>query len=388
MRKMKTHRRRLECESLETRALLSGAAGHISAHDHAHAPLHAHLHAQAMMSGHGHGASVAAEVAATSTSSPVTGGGLVGGSTAPGSGDVGAMQSAASGNELVIFLTQFEDLSGSNPATQQTATSILNDSRNVGLALDGFASGLGVTLPGNITGNAQSIAQQMISGYRGGNTDQTYSSLIIQAESSLVAQFQQMASGAQDPALRSFAASMLPTLQADLAAAQGTGTLAPVSSNPSSTTLDSSDLTTIETYYSIDAMESFLGQLTLLVTTNHAVSQYSAKLIGDHEQGNVTLGMYAASTGTYLPAAISAGNAPMATTVIAALHTVRPRSSSYYDLVYLKQMIMGHTAALKYTQTVVATAQNPVVKQFAINVGPTIYMHLLAARTTYYNLTQ
>jgi hypothetical protein len=44
-------------------------------------------------------------------------------------------------------------------------------------------------------------------------------------------------------------------------------------------------------------------------------------------------------------------------------------------------MIMGHTDALKLTSQVIATAQNPTLKQFAINVQPTINMHLLAAKT-------
>jgi predicted outer membrane protein len=299
---------------------------------------------------------------------------------APVSSDVLAMQSAASGTELVLFLSQFEALSGSNSATQQLATSLLNDARNVELALNGFAGGEGVILPGNIAGSDQILAQQMIAGVRGGSTDQTFSILIVQAEASLVVQFEQMAIGAQDEELRAFAASVLPTLQADLAAVQGTGSLEPMSEMASSQTLNSSDLSTLETFYSINLMERFLGQLTVLVTTRSPIALYSAKLIGDHEQGILGLGAYAANTATYLPASIPAMDASMVTSIIAALGSPRVRNSSRYDRVYLQQMVIGHSDALGYTRSVIATAQNPVLRQFAINVEPTINMHLLTAR--------
>ena len=37
-------------------------------------------------------------------------------------------------------------------------------------------------------------------------------------------------------------------------------------------------------------------------------------------------------------------------------------------------MIMGHTQALQCTANVIATTQNPVLHQFAINVQPTIWI--------------
>lgn len=366
---MKTRRRRLEWDCLETRALLSRAPGAMGPH-------------HAGMPGDGQGTPGMAEVQGAS---PVTGGGLASVSTGLGTADVVSLQSAASGNNLVLFLTQFEALSGTDATTRQLAASIMNDARNVELALNAFAggTGIGVGLPGNATGNDQVLAQQMIAGVKAGNVDSTFSTLIVQAEQSMVAQFQAMATGAQDPALRVFAAGVLPTEQADLAAAQGTGTLAPVSGTPSSTTLDASDLSTLSTFYAINVMERFLGQMTVLVTAKQPVSLYAAKLIGDHGQGVVGLGAYAATTGTYLPPTIPASDSAMASTVVAALGSTRPGRSNRYDAVYLKQMIMGHSAALQYTKTVIATAQNPVLKQFAVNVAPTIYMHLLTARMLY-----
>jgi len=286
-----------------------------------------------------------------------------------------------------MWLSQFEAVSGSNATTQQTALSILNDANNIDLALNAFAGSIAATIPPNIGGNNTALAQQMIAGVRSGNTDQTFSSLIVEAETNEVNQFEQMATSAQDASIQSFAAGILPTLQADLAAAQGTSTLPPVSSTPSSATLSSTDLNTLETYYSIDLMERFLGQLTDFVTTNNSVALYSAKLIGDHEGANVGLGAYAASTGTYLPASISSSNVGMVDTVINKLKTVKPRNSSRYDKVYLNQMIMGHTQALQFTENVIATTTNPELEQFALNVKPTIWMHRLAAQTIQRSLT-
>jgi len=303
--------------------------------------------------------------------------------SAPSYGDVQALQSAASATELVLFLSQFEALSGTDAATQQLATSLLNDARNVELALNGFAAGEAVILPGNIVGNDQLLAQQMIAAVRAGDVDQAFSTLIVQAQTSLLGQFQTMAVAAQDQDIREFATSVIPTLQNDLDAVLGTATLAPVSEVASSTTLDANDLNTTATYYAINIMERFLGQLTALVTTRRPIGLYAAKLIGDHQGGLLALGSYAASTSTYLPAMIPSADAPMADAVVAALGRRPTRGSARYDRVYLKEMIMGHFAALKFTDSVVASAQNPTIRQFAANVGPTINMHLVTARTLY-----
>ena len=372
---MKIRRRRLECEAWRTEHAVGRSCRHVMSHAHPHA----------MMAKHKHAASPTTEQANTS---PVTGGGLVNVPPAPGSGDVGMLQNAASGNQLIIFLTQFEALSGSNSTTQQMATSILNDARNVELALDDFAASDGVSLPGNISASGdQNLAQQMIYGIKKGQADQTFSNLIVQAESSLHA----VPAGSQAPRTHPFApsppGSCRPSRMTSRAP-QGTTTLAPVSNVASSATLSTSDLNTLETYYSIDLMEHFLGQLTMLVTTKNQDLAYSAKLIGDHEGANAELGTYAASTQTYLPASISSSDSMMAMSVIAGLKTTGPRNSYDYDQNYLTQMIMGHKAALQLTNSLIPTEQNPVLKQFEVNVKPTVWMHLQTARTLYRKFVQ
>ncbi|WP_165228824.1 DUF4142 domain-containing protein [Aquisphaera insulae] len=370
----RSRKRRLECDQLETRALLSGATGHHVTAVSAHLAMSRMARAAApaaQMRTMGVGAVAAAS----------TGGSLVNVPTAPGNSDVTALQAVASENNLVVFLSQFEALSGSNPTTQSLALSLLNDARDIDLALNGFAGGHAVALPGNVAGSSQVIAQQMIAGVRSKNVDQTFSTLIVQAETNLLNQVSALSTSAQDASIRSFATGLLPTIQSDVSAAMGTGTLAPVATTPSSTTLGDNDLQTVATYYGINVMERFLGQITLLTTRSVPIALYSAKLIGDHEQGALALGAYAASTGTYLPASIPSALAPMAQTIVTALHKVRPRNTAVYDRTYLSQMIMGHTGALKLTAQVIATTQNPFIEQFALNVQPTIWMHLITAKT-------
>jgi putative membrane protein len=328
------------------------------------------------MPSNGHGAAPREEA---QPSRSITGGGLVGVVTPLSSSDVIALQSVASKTNLIVYLTQFGDLSGSNATTQQTGTSILNDTRHVDLALDEFAANEAVTLPSGFANNYVILAQAMIAGVQAGSADQTFTKLIVAAEASEFMQFDHMAHSATDPAVRAFAASVLPTVQSDLAAARGTITLPPVSNVPSSATLNSSNLSTLETYNSVDSMEVFLGELSGLVTKNYGILQYSDKLVIDHGQANVTIGNCAAASGTYLPAAISSGNAPMAQMIIAALPSAKTKSSIPYDRVFLEQMIMGHTQALQFTRQVIMTTQNPAVKQFAIDIAPTIYIHRLVA---------
>jgi predicted outer membrane protein len=219
----------------------------------------------------------------------------------------------------------------------------------------------------------------MISGVKAGNTDQTYSGVIVQAENTLVARLQRMATGAQDASVRSFAAGLLPTVEADQAAANGTGALAPVGSTPSSSTLSSTDLTDVETFYSMNLMEVFLGQLTTLVTTHYRDLLYAEKLMGDHEGANVSLGTYAASTGTYLPAAIDSDDAPAAMGVVAALGKTGGKNSAGYDRVYFQTMIQGHTMALQFCNTLIDTTQDPNLEQFAVNIVPTVVLHRMGA---------
>src|SRR5262249_23700797 len=156
MTNMKMRRRRLECEHLETRALLSGSSGHISAQ------LRHHVMTTVSKP-------VAAPAAQVETAQSVINGALV---NAPSDADVTALPDTASDNTLVLFLTQFEALSGSDASLQQTALSILNDSRDIDLALNTFAGGVAVTLPANVAGTNQALAQQMIAAVRSGNADQ------------------------------------------------------------------------------------------------------------------------------------------------------------------------------------------------------------------------
>ena len=342
----------------------------------AQGPMGAHHHIQAMKARHGHGASPAAQVG---TSSPVTGGGLVSVPAAPASGDVEMMQSAASGNNLVRFLTQFEALSGSNPATQQTATSILNDAGNVDLAMQSFAGSVGVSIPVVIVGNDQIVAQQMISGVKAGNTDQTFSSAIVQAENALVSRLQQMATGAQDPARSLLRRGPLADRRGRPGGRERDGYPRAGQQHPEQlhaqlhrplrprdVLLDGPDGSLPRPAH--HAGHDPLSRCALRGEVDgrpRGWECHAGDLCGHHRD-------------------LSAGglrldDAPAAMTVVAALGATGGKNSAGYDRVYFKQMIMGHTMALQFCDTLIDTTQNPVLKQFAVNVVPTVFLHRMGA---------
>jgi predicted outer membrane protein len=131
--------------------------------------------------------------------------------------------------------------------------------------------------------------------------------------------------------------------------------------------------------YSTNLAERFLGQFTDLITNSNGVRQYADKLINDHAQTAVKQGRYAAATGTYLPASAQGSDVSTALKVVGAVNT-RGRSTKY-DRVYLQAMVRSHSADIQTNQNVVATIQNPVLKEFAMEDIPTDYLHRQGAQT-------
>jgi predicted outer membrane protein len=360
----KRRQRHLAYDILEHRTLLSGAHGAVKEHAHARALLARRE------------AAVAARPASIDPpTSPVTGGGLFTVGPAPSTGDIQSIQQAAITNNTVMFLTQLDVLSGTNPNIQQTSASILNDARNLDLAIWNLANTLGVNLPADIEGNDVSIAKQVALSANGGSFDQTYLSALNQVGTTLSGQLQQMETGAQAAAIRSFAATVLPIVQADIAAAQATATgngsssLTPVGVVPNSPTIAGADLASLETSYSMNLTERFLAQFTTLVTGNYRVQRYDSKLMSDHEMMAVQEGMYAAATGTYLPASITGMDIPM------SMMLVNASGTRQYNRVYLKQMVTMHTIDLDLNNMTLSTTQNPEIRVFAMMGAATDVMH-------------
>ncbi len=363
---IRRNQKTMTCEILENRTLLSGA----------HAAVKEHAHRRELAAAVRREAAAAVHMAVVdATTSPVTGGGLFSVGPVPATSDVQSLQQAAISNNTVMFLTQLGALSSTNATIQQEAGSILNDARNLDLAMWNLANSLGVNLPADIEGSDTSIAAQAATSVNSSTFDQALLGALNQAGTGLASQLQQMATGAQTASIRSFATTALPIVQADLAAAQasasgtGTSTLAPVSTVPSSTTLGGADLPTLELSYSMNLDERFLAQFTTLVSSNVRVQQYNAKLINDHEMMAVQEGMYAAATGTYLPATITGMNIPMTTMLLNA------SGSSRYDRMYLKQMVAMHTTDLDANNQTLANAQNPVLRTFAAVAAATDVVH-------------
>jgi predicted outer membrane protein len=364
----------LQLESLEGRVLLSAAGAHLAARAHAQLDVRAAVEVRKADP-----APISA--AASTTGTAVTGGGALTVGPALSNGDTQALEGVASTNNLGMFLTQLAILKDSRSDVQQNARAILNDTRNVDLQLNQFAQSRGALVPSDLMGADESAARQVVATVNRASFDSTYVSALVQAEQRQVGQIQQDAGSVQDSGLKSLLQAIEPTAAADLSAAQtlqsggGAGALPTPPTSPSSATLSAADLQTLEQSYSGTLNEHFLAQLTDLASQNPNVQTYAEKLISDHEQEDVQLGMYSAATSTYLPASINeASDLQAAQSVLSAVNR------QGYNVVYLRQMVKTHTQDIQNNQQTIATTTNAALKQFAQDDIPTDYLHRAGAQ--------
>ena len=186
----KTSLRRLECDFLEPRSLLSGA----------HASVKVHADLRAVRLGSAQAAQLAIAQAQAGLAGAVTGGGLLPTGTAPLNADTQSFQQVAYSNNAVMFIAQLEVLKGTKPGDQQAAASVLTDARNLDLLAHSVASSLGVSLPSDIEGNIRTSVQQVAILANSGSFDETALGAMNQVGTTLVGQLQQMQSGARTPA--------------------------------------------------------------------------------------------------------------------------------------------------------------------------------------------
>jgi predicted outer membrane protein len=312
----------------------------------------------------------------------VTGGGLVTYGPAIPNNQFDLFQQVAISNNAVMFLTQLEILKGTNATLQQASASVLTDARNLDLLASNVADPLGVPLPEDLQGSTMTTVRQAALAANAGSFDQAYLTAMNTVGTTLVSQLQMLQGSGINSSLSTFATTALPIVQTDTAALKsiasgGSNTLTPVSSSPSSTTLSSTDLSTLESSYSTTNTERFLGQLTDLVSNTLQVQLYGDKLVNDHEQESDTLGRYAAATGTYLPAAIQGNDVTTATQVLGAI--VTSGSTTSYDRSYLQAMVTSHMQDMSSNENTVNTTSNLVLKAFAVGDLPTDLMHLNGA---------
>lgn len=373
---LKRSRRRLECDFLEERTLLSAVHGHVVAHHAAH-------HGSAADVKAGHAAIPAAQPGSdpVGTAGTVTGGGLVTIGPAPSNNDTNLFQNVAIDNNAVVFLTQLELFKGTNSNLQQAATSVLTDARNLDMLANNVANSLGVTVPADLQGAMQNTVRTAALAANGGKFDQAFLTAMSTVGSTFVGQLQQL-EASSTASLSTFAATALPIVQADIAAMTtvaggGANPLTPASSTPTSTTLSSTDLNTLESSYSTTITERFLGQLASLVSNTLYVQVYGEKLITDHEQGSLQIGNYAAATGTYLPANITGStDISSAMQVIGAGPSSSGGSTSAFDRTYLQAMITTHESDLSSDENTIGNSTNFALQRFAISDAYTDLMHL------------
>jgi predicted outer membrane protein len=358
-------RRDLQWESLEQRALLSGT--------------HAHIHAQAQHQIHmSQAAAVSGRASAVGATAPT--GSTVGLKVGPAlsDADIQALAGVASANNREMFLTQLALLSTTTANVSQTSQTLLNDSRDIDLLINSFAQSKAAFVPSDIMTSDLTIADQVLAKVNTTDFVSTYLNALVQGETQQVNQLKQQSSAVQNADLKALFQTILPVAQAHLTAEQallngGSGGTAG-GTTPSSSTLSSSDLQTLEQSYSATLTEHFLAQLTLLQTSNPNVEKYAEKLLADHEHEDLQVGMYAAASGTFLPANLQGMD------VQTAQHVTSAANRSGYNGVYLRQMVRSHTMDISSNQQTLATTSNETLRQFAMDDIPTDYVHRQGAQ--------
>jgi len=160
-------------------------------------------------------------------------------------------------------------------------------------------------------------------------------------------------------------------------------TTGPGSSNSSNTSLlNSQETTYVQSAYSVNSLERFVSQVAELKARNSSVKTYAQKLIDDHARGQREVQHVASAYKVKLPSGIltSQDNATARQILLAM-------NSSNFDDIYLNANVQTHTLDLANNKTEVRVAQNPSVKQLAMNDIPTDTLHLIGAQTLLKNKT-
>ena len=266
--------------------------------------------------------------------SSVPGGGT---STPTSTVDVQAMQQDASANNMELLMATTAMLLGTRTDVQQYAALLLRDHRDSGFALHSLADTRGVILPGDITGNDQTMAIQFLNSLKSSGTtnfDTTFLNGMVQSHTQTIATVQQQISAATDPGFKAFLQTLLPGLQQHLTLAQsllaGPTTITP-STPPSAgtSTLSTGDTQILTQSYSGNWLDKYLSQFASLVGLSQSQSSqdpfqlYTQKLMSDHTQGLFQEEELASGTNTPLPAGLDSNDAQTATQLLSSLNTAQ-----------------------------------------------------------------
>jgi len=123
-------------------------------------------------------------------------------------------ESAASSNQLEIEAAKLAQTKASDPQVKAFADKMLTDHTEATQKLSALAQSKNVTLPTTLLKRHQSMLDALQKDKDGKDFDEDYKNKMVIAHKEAVSLFDQTAQKAKDPDVKSFAATLLPKLQA------------------------------------------------------------------------------------------------------------------------------------------------------------------------------
>jgi len=161
-------------------------------------------------------------------------------SAKPSASDQTFMKQAAQGNEAEVALGQLAQQKAESPDVKAFGERMVNDHTMANDELKQVASEKGVSLPSrpNAEGTAEKARLEKMSGAQ---FDKAYMNYMVAEHKKDVAEFQKEATHANDPAVKNFAQTTLPTLQSHLQEAESIAPKQKAATSKASTTASNSN---------------------------------------------------------------------------------------------------------------------------------------------------
>jgi putative membrane protein len=122
------------------------------------------------------------------------------------------------------------------------------------------------------------------------------------------------------------------------------------------------------------------SQSALSQSQNPGIKQYAQKMIEDHTQAQAQLASLAQSKGAMLPTKVDAMHMDM-------VSNLQKLQGMQFDHQYIQDQIAAHKAAIVETQHEAYTGNDPDVKTMAMQMIPTLKMHLQMAQALQTNMS-
>jgi putative membrane protein len=137
------------------------------------------------------------------------------------SADHNFVMNAAKGGTAEVELGSLANQQATKPAVKQFGERMVKDHTEANNRLQQIAQQKGMTLPIGLPDDAKQLKQQLTN-MKGPEFDRTYMQNMVEDHQKDVAEFQKEADEGQDPDVKNFAATTLPTLKEHLQLAQTT----------------------------------------------------------------------------------------------------------------------------------------------------------------------